>query len=120
MPAAASQAHFTWSGAAANILCARTTHSALDLWMRGSGTTAISLYLEDSTGRRFSKDIRFTRPDQVREGAAVAQAALQVPACASHEPAAACLLACQLLHLACQTNMPNCADAMVVCPPAAG
>lgn len=40
----------------------------LDFWAKGSGLTAISLYIKDSASKTNSRDVRFQRADQLQDG----------------------------------------------------
>lgn len=47
--------------------------SVLDFWVKGSGLTAISLYVKDSATKTLSKDVRFQRADLLPEGVKILQ-----------------------------------------------
>jgi hypothetical protein len=40
----------------------------LDFWAKGSGLTAINLYIKDSASKTISKDVRLQRADQLQDG----------------------------------------------------
>ncbi|KIZ01448.1 Extracellular serine proteinase [Monoraphidium neglectum] len=67
-PRDTSTASFTASVAAWGALVLAANQSfppdgVLDFWVRGSGVMFVSIFLEDTRGRRFSKDVRLSRPD---------------------------------------------------------
>jgi hypothetical protein len=45
--------------------------SVLDFWVKGSGLTAISLYIKDSATKTLSKDVRFQRADLLPAGVTI-------------------------------------------------
>lgn len=50
------------------LLCLAPPRSVLDFSAKGSGLTAISLYIKDSTSKTISRDVRFQRADQLQDG----------------------------------------------------
>jgi hypothetical protein len=61
-------ANARFSGLNAVLAPLQLSCSILDFWVKGSGLTAISLYIRDSATKTLSQDVRFHSPDQLQAG----------------------------------------------------